>query len=104
GGHCLRDHALAACRIPQQALNEVFQATSLPTLVAMVSGGVGLTLLPRMAVERELAGRSDLVVRPFEKRRPERSIALCWRSAAAQAENYERLAAAWKSAKVVGAA
>lgn len=101
GGHCLRDHALAACRIPQRALNEVFQATSLPTLVAMVAGGVGLTLLPRMAVGRELAGRDDLVVRPFEKQRPERVIALCWRSAAVQAENYERLAAAWKAAKIV---
>jgi LysR family hydrogen peroxide-inducible transcriptional activator len=101
GGHCLRDHALAACRIPASALKEVFQSTSLPTLVSMVAGGLGLTLLPRMAVARELAGRADLVIRPFEKSRPTRSIALVWRSAAAQGDNYARLAKAWAGAEIV---
>jgi LysR family hydrogen peroxide-inducible transcriptional activator len=101
GGHCLRDHALAACRLSDRAFKEVFQATSLPTLVAMVAGGLGLTLLPRMAVARELAGRADLVVRPFETERLLREIALCWRSAAAQGDNYARLAAAWTSARIV---
>ena len=101
GGHCLRDHALAACRLDGRAFKEVFQATSLPTIVAMVAGGVGLTLLPRMAVTRELAGRADLVVRPFEKRQPMREIALCWRSAAAQGDNFARLAKSWADAKLV---
>ncbi len=101
GGHCLRDHALAACRLSDRAFKEVFQATSLPTLVAMVAGGLGLTLLPRMAVARELAGRADLVVRPFEKQQLLREIALCWRSAAAQSDNYARLAATWKTAKIL---
>ncbi len=101
GGHCLRDHALAACRLSDRALREVFQSTSLPTLVSMVAGGLGLTLLPRMAVARELAGRSDLVVRPFEKHHPMRTIALCWRAAAAQGENYAKLARAWAGAKIV---
>jgi LysR family hydrogen peroxide-inducible transcriptional activator len=101
GGHCLRDHALAACRLSDRAFKEVFQSTSLPTLVAMVAGGVGLTLLPRMAVARELSGRPDLAVRPFEKQPPMRDIALCWRSAAAQGHSYARLAAAWKAANIV---
>ena len=101
GGHCLRDHAMAACRLSNHALKEVFQSTSLPTLVSMVAGGLGLTLLPRMAVARELAGRSDLVVRPFARTLPLRSIALCWRSAAAQGDNYARLAKAWADAKIV---
>lgn len=101
GGHCLRDHALAACRIPERALKEVFQSTSLPTLVSMVAGGLGLTLLPRMAVARELAGRGDLVVRPFEKSHPTRTIALVWRTAAAQGENYAKLAKVWTDAKIV---
>lgn len=103
GGHCLRDHALAACRLSDRTLKEVFQSTSLPTLVSMVSGGLGLTLLPRMAVARELAGRTDLVVRPFEKHHPMRTIALCWRTAAAQGENYARLAKAWTGAKIAEA-
>ena len=101
GGHCLRDHALAACRLSDRAFKEVFQSTSLPTLVAMVAGGVGLTLLPRMAVARELSGRPDLAVRPFGKQQPMRDIALCWRSAAAQGDNFARLAAAWKAANIV---
>ena len=67
----------------------------------MVAGGVGLTLLPRMAVARELSGRPDLAVRPFEKQPPMRDIALCWRSAAAQGDSYARLAAAWKAANIV---
>lgn len=104
GGHCLRDHALAACQLSDRAFKEVFQSTSLPTLVSMVAGGLGLTLLPRMAVARELAGRADLVVRPFEKRHPMRSLALCWRAAAAQGDNYERLAKAWAAAKIIEAA
>lgn len=101
GGHCLRDHALAACRLSDRSFKEVFQSTSLPTLVAMVAGGIGLTLLPRMAVARELAGRTDLAVRPFGKQQPMREIALCWRSASAQGDSYARLAAAWKAAKIV---
>lgn len=103
GGHCLRDHALAACRMSGHTLKEVFQATSLPTLVAMVAGGLGATLLPRMAITRELAARTDLVVRPFAKREPHRTIALCWRAAAAQDDNYRRLAQAWVKAKIVPA-
>lgn len=100
GGHCLRDHALAACRLSDRTVKEVFQSTSLPTLVSMVAGGLGLTLLPRMAVARELAGRADLVVRPFEKHHPMRTIALCWRTAAAQGDNYAKLAKAWAGAKI----
>jgi LysR family hydrogen peroxide-inducible transcriptional activator len=103
GGHCLRDHALAACRLPGHTLKEVFQSTSLPTLVAMVAGGLGVTLLPRMAVARELAARRDLVIRPFDKQRPHRAIALCWRAMAAQGDNYKRLAQTWADARLVKA-
>src|SRR5688572_8430169 len=55
-GHCLRDHALSACHIAQAAPSgERLQATSLHTLTQMVAGGMGVTLLPRMAVDAGLA-------------------------------------------------
>jgi DNA-binding transcriptional LysR family regulator len=46
-GHCLRDHALAVCRLADRRLTEGFEATSLPTLVQMVDNGLGTTLLCR---------------------------------------------------------
>lgn len=89
-GHCLREHALEACRLRAGA-NEVFQATSLRTLVEMVAGHLGLTLLPGVAVESETAGRSDVVARPLRERNG-RCIALVWRRRAAREQEYELLA------------
>ena len=54
-GHCLRSHSLQACRIVDPVRNEVFQATSLRTLVQMVAAELGITLMPRIAVDSELA-------------------------------------------------
>lgn len=75
-GHCLREQAIDACS--RRGLREgEFRATSLPTLAQMVASGMGLTLLPEMAVELE-AVRAGLVVRPFVDP-PGRTIALAWR-------------------------
>src|SRR6266852_4393626 len=49
-GHCLRSHALEACRLAGPDRNEVFQGTSLRTLLQMAAGGIGITLMPEMAV------------------------------------------------------
>ena len=76
-GHCLRDQALAACQ--DAGVQELgFRATSLPTLVQMVSSGQGITLLPRLSLETE-AGRAPLVIRPFAEPAPFRTLALAWR-------------------------
>jgi DNA-binding transcriptional LysR family regulator len=53
-GHCLRDHALAVCRLADRRLTESFEATSLPTLVQMVDNGLSTTLLPRLTVDAGL--------------------------------------------------
>jgi LysR family transcriptional regulator, hydrogen peroxide-inducible genes activator len=50
-GHCLREHALAACSLADRRVTEAFEATSLPTLVQMVDNGLGTTLLPILAVD-----------------------------------------------------
>lgn len=89
-GHCLREHALEACHL-RAGSNEVFQATSLRTLVEMVAGHLGLTLLPGVAVASETGGRSDVVARPLRERSG-RCIALVWRPRAAREQEYALLA------------
>jgi LysR family hydrogen peroxide-inducible transcriptional activator len=76
-GHCLRDQALAACG--RAKLEELgYRATSLPTLVQMVSSGAGLTLLPRLAAPTE-AARAAVTLRPLAAPTPFRTLALVWR-------------------------
>ncbi|MBL8643415.1 MAG: hydrogen peroxide-inducible genes activator, partial [Rhodospirillaceae bacterium] len=91
-GHCLRDHALAACRLSAKRTNEVYQATSLATLVQMVRGGLGVTMLPRMAAPIETAGQSGVVIRRLERDTPARRIALVWRASAVKAAEFHKLA------------
>lgn len=80
-GHCLRDQALEVCeRARAEELG--FRATSLPTLVQMVASGAGVTLLPRMAVETEVA-RAGLRARPFAAPSPGRTLVLAYRRGAA---------------------
>jgi len=76
-GHCLREQALVFCSDAKVRESE-FRATSLSTLVQMVAGGSGVTLLPRIAVDLENR-RGFLAVRPFARPVPHRTIALVWR-------------------------
>ncbi len=76
-GHCFREQALEVCSRARARELEV-RATSLPTLSQMVARGLGVTLLPRLAVATE-AGRAGLEVRSFEEPAPHRTIALIWR-------------------------
>jgi LysR family hydrogen peroxide-inducible transcriptional activator len=78
-GHCLRDHALAACRLPASRRSSEVGATSLHTLVQMVGGGMGVTLLPKIAAEAGAAAGAHVAVRPFAKRLVGRSIGVAWR-------------------------
>ncbi len=80
-GHCLREHALAACGLkPPRADGESFAATSLPTVVQMVGSGLGLTFLPAMAVQAGLAEAAQVAVRPIEAPHPIREIVVAWRA------------------------
>jgi LysR family hydrogen peroxide-inducible transcriptional activator len=76
-GHCFRDQALDVCTMAR-AREAEFRATSLTTLVQMVAGGSGVTLLPELAVPTE-AARAGLSVRPIASSRAHRTIALVWR-------------------------
>ncbi|WP_254878770.1 LysR substrate-binding domain-containing protein [Streptomyces sp. NA04227] len=98
-GHCLRDQALDVCREAGRADTPVTTAaTGLSTLVQLVAGGLGVTLLPRTAVEVE-TGRGDLLrTGYFEAPAPTRRIALAMRTGAARGAEYAELAAELRGA------
>ncbi len=79
-GHCLRDQALSVCRLTGAAERRGFRATSLETLRQMVAAGVGITLLPELAVCPPVPPSDDIVLLRFSDPVPQREIAMLWRS------------------------
>ena len=79
-GHCLRSHALAACSLADRRRGEDIVGTSLATLVQMVAGGLGVTLLPTIAVAREFVAADDLAMIPLADDAPSRRLALICRT------------------------
>ncbi|MFE7136069.1 LysR substrate-binding domain-containing protein [Streptomyces sp. NPDC057638] len=94
-GHCLRDQALDICREVRREENTLVTTTAagLSTLVQLVAGGMGVTLLPRTAVEVE-TGRGGLQTGYFADPAPSRRIALAMRAGAARQGEFEELAQA----------
>lgn len=78
-GHCLRDHALAACNLGPRRHGDRFEGTSLYTLVEMVANGLGITFVPEIALSAGLGARDDVVFRPLPSAGPARTLALAWR-------------------------
>ncbi len=91
-GHCLRDHALAACTAETARRNNAFQGTSLHTLVQMVGSGLGITLLPQMAVEGGLLRGLDVGCTQLAGEQSFRRIGLAFRSTSGRRATFERLA------------
>ncbi|MDE1159636.1 MAG: LysR substrate-binding domain-containing protein [Neorhizobium sp.] len=90
-GHCLRDQALAVCgSAPKRNLVNV-GATSMATLLQMVSHDMGMTLIPEIAVETEIA-RNNLRIVPFGNPAPAREIGLVWRRSSSRVEDMAALA------------
>ena len=89
-GHCLRDQALAVCRARGAEELGDFRASSLTTLVEMVRGGAGLTLLPALTLD--VVGRhEDLAIVPFAKPAPFRTVGLAWRRSSGRSAEYALL-------------
>jgi LysR family hydrogen peroxide-inducible transcriptional activator len=78
-GHCLREQALSVCRIAGAEERSGFRATSLETLRQMVAAGVGVTLLPELAVRPPVPASPDVHLRRFREPVPRREIAMFWR-------------------------
>lgn len=89
-GHCLRSHALAACRTQTPAVRKTFSATSLQTLIQMISHGYGVTLLPEMAA-RTNSLPDTIQIRRFKDPAPTRDIGLVWRSGTLKDSDLENL-------------
>lgn len=90
-GHCLREHAIRACGTAGRGKRETFQGTSLRSLVAMVSNGLGVTLAPAMALDSEVNGKPDLVARPLAPPGGAREIALVWRDGSPRGAEFRLL-------------
>lgn len=95
-GHCLRDQALALCQ-RVGARETDLRATSLATLVQMISTGAGITLLPELAVPVENR-RAQLEVRPIAPKPPRRTLALVWRPESPSGPSFQALAATMRRA------
>jgi LysR family hydrogen peroxide-inducible transcriptional activator len=91
-GHCLKDHALAACNRPELRATAMMLGTSLHTLVQMVDNGLGLTIIPEMAVAAGLLNGTDVQARPLNAEHASREIALIWRTNSPRREEFELLA------------
>ncbi len=91
-GHCLKEHALAACNRPELRASATMIGTSLHTLVQMVNNDLGLTMLPEMALEAGILNGTDVVARPLKNKSAKREIALIWRKNSPRAEEFELLA------------
>ncbi len=90
-GHCMRQHALAACSWPQNKNTQGFAATSLTTVVQMVANGLGLTLLPQMAIDSGVTLHSSIKTIPMAKDSPPRDIGLAWRKTSGRREEFKTL-------------
>ena len=90
-GHCFRDQALAVCDAQTASPREVLDANSLSTLVQMVSAGIGVTLIPEMALPVETRS-ADVSVARFPGRTPARTIGMVWRKSSPLAGQLAKLA------------
>lgn len=91
-GHCLREHALAACHLQGTRNGEAVRGTSLHTVVQMAASGLGVTLLPRLAVEAGAVEGTGLAVRPLGTGAPARMLALMWRKSSPRGTEFRQLA------------
>ena len=91
-GHCLRDHAIAACGPRRGGLEPRVEATSLTTLIQMIEGGWGVTLLPGITLDAGLLKGTRLVARPLARPAPSRTLALVARHTSSRRRDADLLA------------
>jgi LysR family hydrogen peroxide-inducible transcriptional activator len=90
-GHCFRDQALSVCNIGASSTRDLMEGSSLSTLVQMVGAGIGITLIPEMAVDTETRSSSVCVSR-LAGSRPTRKIGMVWRKTNPLLAQFARIA------------
>lgn len=97
-GHCLKEHALAACALSSRPPDAPVLAATLHTLVRLVDAGLGTTLLPEMAIGAGILLGTDVQSRPIDGLEAERRIVLAWRRGNPRADDLGRLAGTMRAA------
>ncbi|MEH6570220.1 MAG: hydrogen peroxide-inducible genes activator [Halioglobus sp.] len=90
-GHCLREHALDACSLKEAQVSVPYQATTLNTIVQMVANGIGITVLPKMAVAANVLRGTDVQIRPFDAQGVSRVVGLMWRKKSPRRNEFQLL-------------
>ncbi|MCW3845674.1 hydrogen peroxide-inducible genes activator [Sphingomonas sp. LB-2] len=98
-GHCLKDHALAACNRPELRAEATMLGTSLHTMVQMVDNGLGVTMLPQMAIDAGILEHTHVTSRPLDAENAARKIALVWRRASPRERDFRLLAGVLAAAR-----
>ena len=98
-GHCLKDHALSACNRPELRAEATMLVTSLHTIVQMVDSGLGMTMLPEMALKAGILDHTGIIARPLDAENAVRRIALVWRRASPREKDFQLLAEALAEAR-----
>jgi LysR family hydrogen peroxide-inducible transcriptional activator len=91
-GHCLKDHALAACNRPELRTDAAMMGTSLHTLVQMVDNGLGVTFVPAMAIDAGILDGTAIDTLPLQAEQGFRRIALIWRRSSPREKEFQLLA------------
>lgn len=99
-GHCFRDQALSFCNIQPNLSQNTLDATSLSTLVQMVGAGLGVTLIPEMAVPVETRSAS-VVIANFANPQPSRTIGMIWRKTSPLSQHYLRVSEIVRQSAIV---
>ncbi len=97
-GHCLKDHALAACNRAELRAEATMLGTSLHTMVQMVDNGLGVTMLPKIALDAGILDHTNVAARPLDADHPTRTLALVWRRASPRERDFELLGEVLKAA------
>ena len=91
-GHCLREHVLEVCKLRPTRQQDEIKGTSLPTVIQMVAAGLGVTLLPQLAVQSGALDGLGLVTRPLKEEGAGRQLALAWRGSSPRGDEFRALA------------
>jgi len=101
-GHCFREQALAVCNLDSTRPRELLDGSSLSTLVQMVGAGIGVTLIPEMAVPVETRSAAVAVSR-FSPPEPARTVGMIWRKTNPLATKFEQIAQVVRRCPLAGA-
>lgn len=90
-GHCLRNHVLEACKLQNNAVAVPYRATSLNTIVQMVTNNIGITLLPQLAIAANILSGTGVQIKKFREKNIWRSIGLMWRNTSPRKQEFQML-------------